>query len=185
MIKLNGTVQKEFSFPADPLTTFNFFSDLNRVVHYLPHIELVEVYGPNQLRVLYSCVELGTYTISAFSDLVCTHDIDNLTIFVQPLKDKPPVEEEATLNTTKGYGYFASAAYLEAEGDHTHIEFHLKIVANLPRPRGMRMMPGRVVNRIAGVMSDSRVSEIAEGFMSNAVQEFTAVQKAQKLAPNK
>ena len=182
MIKLNGTVQKEFSFPADPLTTFSFFSDLNRVVHYLPHIELVEVYGANQLRVLYSHVELGAYTISAVSDLVCTHDIDNLTIFVKPLKDKPPVEGEATLNTTTGYGYFASAAYLAAEGDHTHIEFHLRIVANLPRPRGMRMMPGRVVNRIAGVMSDSRVSEIADGFMCNAAQAYAAWEKSQKLA---
>lgn len=185
MIKLNGTVQKEFLFPADPLTTFSFFSDLNRVVHYLPHIELVEVYGANQLRVLYSSVELGTYTINAVSDLVCTHDVDQLAIFVQPLKDKPPVEAEATLNTTIGYGYFASAAYLEAAGDDTHIEFHLKIVANLPRPRGMRMMPGRVVNRIAGVMSGSRVSEIAEGFMCNAAQAFAAWQKSQELASHK
>jgi len=182
MIKLNGTAQKDFTFTADPLNTFSFFADLNRVVQYLPYIELVETYGQNELRVLYSCVELGTYTISAISDLSCTSDTENMAIFVQPLKGKEPVEGEATLNTTMGYGYFASAAYMQACDDGTRIDFRLKIVANLPRPRGMRMMPGRVVNRIASAMSDARVSEIAEGFMRNAAQDFPAWQKTQQLA---
>lgn len=182
MIKLNGTVQQAFAFPADPHTTFSFFRDLNRVVHFLPHIELVEEYGPNELRVLYSSVELGTYTISAISDLVCMPDQDNMAIFIQPLKGKEPVEGEASLSATLGYGYFASAAYMEPDGDNTHIEFSLKIVANLPRPRGMRMMPGRVVNRIASTMSDARVREIAQGFMARAIEEYPAWLHAQKLA---
>jgi hypothetical protein len=44
MITLNGTVHRQFYFPADPLTTMVYFSDLDRATFHLPHITLVETY---------------------------------------------------------------------------------------------------------------------------------------------
>ena len=73
-----------------------------------------------------------------------------------------------------GYGYFSSVAYLEKCENETLIDFRLKMVANLPRPRGLRMMPGRVVNRIASSISQGRVNEIMDGFMENAIEAFPA-----------
>lgn len=172
MIKLNGSAQREFDFFSDTETAMRFFGVLSSMIQYLPHIELVESYSPTQVRVCYSTLELGAYTINIITDLELITDSEGLAIFIRPLKGKDPVEEEATLNTTIGYGYFTSAAYFDDMGDRTHIDFRLKMAANLPRPRGLRMMPGRVVNRIATSISQGRVNEIMEGFMENAMASF-------------
>jgi hypothetical protein len=174
MIKLNGAAQREFLFQADALTSLQYFGVLNQAVRFLPHIEIVEEYGPNELRVCYSSLELGAYTIRVITDLECVVDEENMTIMVRPLQGKEPAKGEASLNETAGYGYFASTAFLEDTEDGTFIDYRLKIAANLPRPRGLRMMPGRVVNRIASSISQGRVNEIIDGFMTNAVASFPA-----------
>lgn len=182
MIKLNGAAQREFQFAADANTAMQYFGVLSQMIHYLPHIELVEEYSASQVRVRYSTLELGAYTINIITDLECQVDKDNLSIIIRPLKGKEPVNGEARLNSTIGYGYFTSAAYLENNGDEVCIDYRLKMAANLPRPRGLRMMPGRVVNRIASSISQGRVNEIIDGFMANAVDSFPAWLEEQKMA---
>ena len=172
MIKLNGAAQREFQFAADTTTAMQYFGVLNQMIQHLPHIEILEEYSLNQVRVCYSTLELGAYTINVITDLECQIDRDNLSILIRPLKGKEPVKGEASLNSTIGYGYFTSVAYLEDCGDETGIDFRLKMAANLPRPRGLRMMPGRVVNRIASSISQGRVNEIMDGFMTNALESF-------------
>lgn len=184
MIKLNGSTQREFLFPSAPQVALSYFSDLNRVAHLLPHITVVEEYGPNELRVHFQSVELGAYTINIFADIHSVVYAAEETIVIRPLKDKKPVKDDASLNTTAGYGYFASIARFSADGDRTRIDYELKIFAQLLRPRGLRMMPGRVVDRIANSISQGRVREIAEGFMENAIAAFPAwlVEKEQLTA---
>ena len=176
MIKLNGAAQREFLFQADASTTLQFFGELKRAVSLLPHIDLVEDYGHNELRVCYSSLELGAYTIRVITDLVCIVDEENMTSAVKPLQGREPVKGQASLNETEGYGYFASTAFLEDTEDGTFIDYRVKIAANLPRPRGLRMMPGRVVNRIA------TSNEIIDGFMTNAVAAFPVWLEERELA---
>lgn len=180
MIKLNGAAQREFLFAADANMAMEYFGLLSQMIQYLPHIELVEEYNSSQVRVCYSTLELGAYTINIITDLECQVDEENLAIIIRPLKGKEPVQGEASLNSTIGYGYFTSVAYLEDNGAETYIDFRLKIAASLPRPRGLRMMPGRVVNRIASSISQGRVNEIIDGFMTNAVDSFPAWLERQK-----
>ena len=59
MITLNGTVQRQFYFPADPLTSMVYFSDLTRAAFHLPHITLVETYTDTRVRIRYQTVEIG------------------------------------------------------------------------------------------------------------------------------
>lgn len=172
MIRLNGSTQREFTFPADPQTAFHYFSDLQRVAFLLPHITVTHIYAPNALRVHYQSVELGAYTINIFADLYSAAAADEMTIYVQPLKGVETVAGEATLNTATGQGFFSSIARFSSNGSHTHIDYRLKLEAEMPRPRGLRMMPGRVVNRIAASISQERVREIANGFMEAAIQYF-------------
>ncbi len=174
MIKLNGAAQREFQFATDVNTAMQFFGVLSQMVHYLPHIELLEEYNASQVRVRYSSLELGAYKINIITDLECVVDTGNNTILIRPLKGKEPVKGEASLNSTVGYGYFTSSAYLEDIEGSTYIDFRLKMAANLPRPRGLRMMPGRVVSRIASSISQGRVNEIMDGFMADAIESFPA-----------
>jgi hypothetical protein len=174
MIKLNGAAQREFQFASDVRSAMQYFGILSQMVEHLPHIELLETYSPTEVRVCYSTLELGAYTINLITDLQCQVDEESRSIVIRPLKGKDPVRSEASLNSTTGYGYFTSAAYLDHCEEGTLIDFRLKMAANLPRPRGLRMMPGRVVNRIASSISQGRVNEIMEGFMANAIEAFPA-----------
>lgn len=182
MIKLNGAAQREFQFASDANSAMQYFGVLSQMIEHLPHIDIIEVYSSHEVRVLYSTLELGAYTINIITDLVCKIDDENMTILIKPLKGKEPVNGEASLNSTIGYGYFTSAAYLKDCEEGTFIDFRLKMAANLPRPRGLRMMPGRVVNRIASSISQGRVNEIIDGFMVNAVEDFPIWMAEQELA---
>ncbi len=172
MITLNGTIQRKFFFPADPLTTLIYFSELSRVALFLPYITVIETYSLDKVRIRYQTVELGAYTINIFCDLDSAVDIEKQEITIMPLGGRDDVAKEATLNATTGYGYYSSSATLFAEEDGTGIDYRLQFRSELLRPRGLRMMPKRVIDRIAQSISFSRVEEIAEGFMENALEAF-------------
>lgn len=172
MITLNGVINRKFSFPADPVTTLIYFSDLSRVAYFLPHINIVDIYSNSEVRIRYQTVELGAYTINIFCDLQSATDVENQAIVISHLPGQKEVDSSATLNATTGYGYYASSAQLYPEGETTGIDYHFQFQAKLPRPRGLRMMPRRVVDRIAHSISLGRVEEIAEGFMQNALEAF-------------
>lgn len=172
MITLNGIIQRKFYFPADPLTTMIYFSDLSRVAHFLPHISVVETYAGDKVRIRYQTVELGAYTINIYCDLELKVDSDKFIITIDPLAGCAEVEGDATLNATTGYGYYNSTATLTPEDDGTTIDYHFQFQSKLQRPRGLRMMPKRIVDRIAQSISLGRVEEIAEGFMESATAAF-------------
>lgn len=173
MITLNGTVHRQFYFPADPLTTMVYFSDLGRAIFHLPHITLVEPYNDNSVRIRYQTVEIGAYTINIYCDLELTVDVTNKVIRIDPLAGCTPVESDATLNATTGYGFYTSTARLTAaEDDGTNIDYRFQFQSKLERPRGLRMMPRRIVDRIAQSISLGRVGEIADGFMESATEAF-------------
>jgi hypothetical protein len=172
MITLNGTIQRRFYFPADPVTTLIYFSDLSRVTHLLPHITVLDTYSADRVRIHYQTVELGAYTINIICDLDCAVDVGKQEIVIAPLPGCAEVSSEATLNATTAYGYYASTAKLFPEDDGTGIDYLFQFQSELLSPRGLRMMPKRVVYRIAKSISLGRVEEIAEGFMENAHEAF-------------
>ena len=173
MITLNGRIQRQFYFPADPLTTLIYFSELSRVALHLPHIGVVDKYTDNQIRIRFQTVELGAYTINIYCDLELTVDVDNYAIYVAPMNGCEPVEGQSTLNATSGYGFYNSTALLTpAEDNGTNIDYRFQFESKLEWPRGLRMMPRRIVDRIAHSISMGRVGEIADGFMDNAAEAF-------------
>lgn len=177
MIKLDGLAKRTYTFPTDPAIALSYFSNLNRIAQFLPHISVEEEFGPNKLRMVYQSIELGAYTITIVTDIESRVDEASFTIHTVPLDPDlyDEVWEEATLNTTLGQGQFSSTAVFSPLDDgQTHIDYQLAMTANLPRPRGLRMMPGRVINRIVNSISQGRINEIADGFMTSAIEAFPA-----------
>lgn len=172
MITLNGTIQRRFYFPSDPITALIYFSDLSRVTHLLPHITVLDTYAEDRVRIRYQTVELGAYTINIICDLDCAVDVEKQEIVIAPLPGCPEVSPEATLNATTAYGFYASTAKLFPEDGGTGIDYLFQFRSELLSPRGLRMMPKRVVDRIAKSISLGRVEEIADGFMENALDVF-------------
>jgi hypothetical protein len=172
MIKVTGSITRAFIFPASTKDTLIYYSDLPRIIQYMPHINLVEDYGNNEVRVLYKTVELGAYTIRIYCDMRGQVDETNKQLIISPLQSALPVEANATASISTAQGVFGLQANLFDLDDHTRAEYHIQLQAVMPRPLGMRLMPKRVVNRIAQNVASSRIREIADGFIKASIDAY-------------
>ncbi len=172
VIKIAGTTHQIFGFPADVATASNFYRDFSRILHYLPHIYLVKAYGPDQFRVMYHTLELSVYRVRIFCDMQVRFDAGSQTLHVAPLLDKPPVKSEATVQSLTAQGYFTSRSIFRPRGDHSAVDYQLRLEAWLPKPFGLMLMPDRVIQQIAGNITDWRIHEIAGGFIRRSVLEY-------------
>jgi hypothetical protein len=172
MIQVSGSHRRTFTFPAELPLAFTYYSDLGRILPYLPHIFLVQAYRYDQFRMLYSTVELGLYHIRIFCDLEARLDEKTRTLTIQPLNGNPPVESVAGPRSATAQGFYSSKSVFRAAGKQTAIEFSLKLRADLLSPLGLRLMPGGIVNRIAHNITRRRIREIAEGFIERSIDAF-------------
>ncbi len=174
MIKINGAMTRTFILPSDPAPVLLFFDDIARVINFIPKVTLIHTYQENQIRTLYESVELGTYTIRMISDLQIDRRWDEyvLDVYSAEIATAVPVEPVATMRQTTGPALFSIQVQLFDLGGQTRIEFSNRIQAELIRPKGMRLMPQRVVNRIAKGIAESRNREIADGFIKNALESY-------------
>lgn len=172
MIKITGATRQNFSFPADVATASAFYSDFGLILNYLPHIQLVKAYSPNQFRVMYHTIELNVYRVRIICDLQVNYDRSTQTLHVTPLLDKPPVKGEATVQSLTAHGYFASQSIFRANGEHCLVDYRLSLEARLPKPFGLMLMPDRVTQQIAQNITEWRIHEIANGFIKRSIKEF-------------
>ena len=173
MLKINGSARLSFTFPADRQTTFISFSDMARLTSHLRYIEIDASFPDNRYRLRYDSSELNAYDIHVVCDVVLDATDRYNTIYVRPVQVSIPVEAKATLSATFGQGFYSSEAnFFDVEGDQTRIEYKLSLHAELPRPSSMRLMPGRVVDKIAQGITNKRIREIAEGFITDSIAAF-------------
>jgi hypothetical protein len=173
MINIDSTIQFSFMFPADMATTFTYYSDMARLVQHLKHIELADCEPENEreYRLYYNTVELGSYHIHVYCD-VRMDFVDNNIIQITPVENYPPIKTKVTLNSTTARGYYTSEARFFAVGDQTRVEYSLSLNAHPPRPKGMRFMPSKMVDKIAQDITNHRVKEIADNFIDSSIDTF-------------
>jgi hypothetical protein len=187
MIKITGSTRQTFAFPADLPTASAFYSDFGLILNYLPHIQLIKVYGGNQYRVMYHTIELNVYRVRIVCDLQVNYDQHTQTLRVTPLLNKPPVKAEATVQSLTAYGYFTSQSLFRAHGEHCMVDYRLSLEARLPKPFGLLLMPDRVMQQIAQNITEWRIHEIANGFIKRSIKGFreqSALQEAAGLKGN-
>ncbi len=175
MIKIASSVKIAFMFPANRDTAFAYYSDIPRLVEHLKHIDLVptENLVENEYRLWYHTVELGRYHIHVYCDIRVELDDKNHRILLLPIQSYPPVPTKVTVNSTSTRGYYSSEGFFIAAGpDSTRIEYTLKLQASPPKPKGMRLVPGKIVDSVAQNITTSRMKEIADGFIESSVQGF-------------
>lgn len=172
MIKIAAKARFSFMFPADRKTTFEFYSDMTRMASYLQHISLVGGLPDYQYRLYYNTVELGTYHIHVYCDVRMDLVPEKYMINIVSIENMPPIETEVTINSTTTRGYYSSEAYFHDEGDETRVEYILAMQAKPPRPKGMRFMPGKMVDKIANNITNHRMREIAEHFIEASIADF-------------
>lgn len=172
MIEIAGAVSITFVFPAPVSMAYAYYSDFPTVLAYLPHIEIIRTYGDYQFRLLYASTEFGGYRMHIYCDIKATMEGGRRMMHIVPEESLPPVEAKAGINSSAARGYFSSRALFFEVDEGTRIEYKFELKSNLPRPIGMRLMPGRVVNGIARQVAKTRMREIAEGFITCSIERF-------------
>ncbi len=172
MILINGTSRQTFLFPANVATTSTFYGDFGRILRYLPHIQLVKAYRPDQFRVMYHTLELNVYRVRITCDLQVRYNETTQTLHVMPLFDKPSVRSEVTVNSLSAQGYFTSQSVFRTHGEQTSVDYGINLEARLPKPFGLMLMPDRVTQQIAQNITEWRVHEISAGFIKRSIQEY-------------
>ena len=173
MIEISGKIHRSFLFPADLPTAFDFYSDVNRIIHYLPHISLVHKYSDGQYRMLYRTTELGIYRVSIYCDFMADPQAEEQTLFIGPSNNRRvPVQPEAGLYSLVGQGYYSSVSRFYPDESRTKIEYQLELKSELPVPLGLRLMPTNVVESIANNITRWRMKEIVEGFIQRSTTAY-------------
>lgn len=172
MIKIAAKARFSFMFPADRKTTFEFYSDMRRMPDYLKHIELVVSDSNSGFRLYYNTVELGTYHIHVYCDVRMDCNLDDYSVDIVSVENLPPIETHVTINATTTRGFYSSEAFFHEEGDETRVEYTLSLQAKPPRPKGMRFMPRKMVDKIANNITNHRMREIAENFIESSIADF-------------
>lgn len=177
MIMVAGQAERSFLFPADIDTAYAFYSDIGRLISYLPYIDLLHNDAENShLRVKYSTTELSTYLINIISDIEYELDPPNYTYLIRPIDRLPAIKPQTTMNSTSARGYFTleSRFMLGNTVEETLIEYRLTMQARLPTPGALRFMPGRIVSSITSGITNGRIKEIIDGFITNSIEAYGA-----------
>ncbi|MCP4427887.1 MAG: hypothetical protein GY803_25670 [Chloroflexi bacterium] len=175
MIKIDSAVRFSFMFPADRAAAFAYYSDMRRLTQHLKYIDLVDSEPDdeeNEFRLYYNTTELGSYHIHVYCDVRMDTNCDQHAICLEPIESLPAVKTKVTISSTTARGFYSSEAKFFTAGEQTRVEYMLSMKARPPRPKGMRFMPGRMVDRIAQNITNHRVKEIAEAFIASSIDAF-------------
>jgi hypothetical protein len=173
MIEIKATARRVFHFPATVPLAIQFFSDFPRVTQFLPHISLIETFENGHHRVLYETIELAAYRVHIFADVKTEIDVANRTLYVRPSEIFPAVKARSTLRSLTAGGSYRSDSIFRETADECEVTFVMELAATLPRPSGLRFVPESVLNRIADNITNHRMNEIIEGFITKSVKAYS------------
>jgi hypothetical protein len=172
VIKINGSAQRSFYFPAEKSKAFLFYQDYECVLRLFPHISVVKVFAPGLFRMLYHTIEMGLYHIHIYCDLQASADPANGILRFGPVTSFPPKTPAAGFTSTQVQGKFTSTSKFYADGKQTRIDYMISLQVELPVPRSALIMPAKVREHIANAITQGRIGEISDGFIERSVKIY-------------
>lgn len=174
MITVSGSTQMTFFLPVDVEAAFAFYSDMQRLIPFLPHIRFIKAHADQHLRLCYNAKELAAYDIDIYCDILTETDPFARTICVQPHPGQPPIQPRSGLYSASTYGRYASESLFFPDGDGTRLEYSLELSAELPEPWALKVVPGAVLNNIASHITNMRIDSIAQQFIQQSAAAIPA-----------
>jgi hypothetical protein len=172
MIEIRGSAQRIFHFPAARPLAYEFYSDFNRIVPFLPHISLINSYGPHNHRLRYHATELGAYRVYIYADVQTTLDPDCQALVVTPLEEIERVKDEAGFTSVTTQGFYTSQSIFSDNATGTDVDYSLQLRAHIPTPFGLRLVPGGIMTHIANSITDGRIQEIIDAFIKRSIAAY-------------
>lgn len=181
MIKITGSTQRSFIFPTNLDAAFDFFSDIGRILHYLPHISIVKKYNEQGYRMLYRTSELSVYRISIYCDITSDLDQKNQRLRIKPFQAiTHPIHARAGLYSLVSQGFFSSTSIFKPAGEGTQVDYELKLAAEMKVPLAIRFMPDGIVESLANNIMQKRMQEIIDGFIARSIRAYRQINQEQR-----
>ncbi|HID51254.1 MAG TPA: hypothetical protein EYP41_04340 [Anaerolineae bacterium] len=174
MIAVSGSTHMTFHLPVSVADAFAFYSDMQRLIPYLPHIRLVKTHADNHLRVCYFAKELTAYDINIYCDILVETDPLEYAIRVMPHQVRPFIKPKAGIQAASTYGRYTSESLFFPDGNGTRLEYSLELSAELPEPWALKLIPDPVLNSIASHITNARIDEIAHQFIQQSAAAIPA-----------
>jgi len=173
MINITGSTKRSFIFPADLDAAFEFFSDIGRILHYLPHTSIVKKHNEQSYRMLYRTAELNLYRVSIYCDLTADIDQKNHCLRIKPYQaTSQPIHAKAGLYYLISQGLFSSMSTFKPAQEGTQVDYELELASDMPVPFAIQFMPDGIVDSIASSIMQKRMQEIIDGFIARSIRAY-------------
>lgn len=173
MIRISGSTQRSFIFPADLDAAFEFYSEIGRILHYLPHISIVKKYDEQSFRMLYRTAELSLYRVSIYCDLTAELDQENHCLRIMPYQTTTsPIHVKAGIYYLVSRGFFSSTSTFKPTQGGTQIDYELKLASDMPVPLAIQLMSDGIVDSLASNIMQKRMGEIIDGFIARSIRAY-------------
>ena len=173
MINIAGSTQRSFIFPAGLDAAIDFYADIGRILHYLPHISIINKYDQQSYRMLYRTAELSLYRVSIYCDLAAELDLENHRLLIKPFHaPSPPIQARAGLYYLVSQGYFSSTSTFKPAREGTRVDYELELAAEMPMPHAIRLMPDGIVESLANSIMQKHMQEIIDGFIARSIRAY-------------
>jgi len=177
-MNLNGAAQRQFLFPADLATTYEYYADLENVVRFLRYVEIdrQDQHDGRLYRLAYRTQEMGTYEVCVYCDVMYAGNEEQTELRMTPLVPKqspfPGYKPLLTAEKTVAGGDFALTSRLRPRPDgQTDIRMDLSLASKIDVPMMMRVVMTPLMGWIEQMVA-GRLDEVVDVFVRESVASY-------------
>lgn len=172
LIVINGSARRSFIFPGPIQDAFQYYQNYHLVFSFLPHILLIHQIGKNNFQLKYEAIEMGLYQVEILCEVTAHLDAANRILYFSTTQKSQPVKIQADVYTITGPGIYTSQSKFMEHGRDTAIHYEMQLYAQLPAPWGLSFIPALIRNRVANSITQRRIAEISDAFISRSIQQY-------------
>ncbi|MDJ0755539.1 MAG: hypothetical protein QNJ45_18585 [Ardenticatenaceae bacterium] len=184
MLKFEGAIDREFTFPAGQKETFAFFADFGRIVSLLSDIDLVGESQENAAikRLCYRSNEMGVYAVETYCDVLAEIDETAYQVRLMPqtAADFSKIKTEMTPTKTVSVGDLnATLTCLAHEPKETMIRYQFKMASRVAVNGMMRFIPLDPIQQMVQNLIKNRLDQQVNQFIKNAIHTYSDFKEEQ------
>ena len=177
-MNLNGAAQRQFLFPADIATTYDYYADLENVVRYLRYVEIDQQDRNDErlYRLAYRTREMGAYDVCVYCDVMYAGNAEQTELRMTPLTPKqspfPRYKPQLDSQKTVAGGDFSLVSALKSRPDgQTQIRMDLSLTSKIEVPAMMRLIMTPIMGMVEPMIS-GRMDEVVDTFVRESVANY-------------
>jgi hypothetical protein len=167
VIDLGGQAGHVFQFDAPLKLVYDYFSDIQPILQFIPDVSEVSSYAKNHYRMIIGATDILGFAMAGVFDFRVEFEKDQC-IRGYPATNGPAIR-------LKGFS-FPGDLWIETlfstEGNVTCVEYTIELAMTIPLPGPLRKMPRPLVREIGERALEFKISNIITGFSRHVEVDF-------------